>query len=148
MSLKSRIEEDAKSALKSRDKFALGVLRMVKSEIKNLEIKKRGELDDDSVIGVISSYVKKRREAADIYAKVGRPEVAESETKEIELLQKYLPAQLSDEDLREKIKGVIDELGSPDIKEMGKVMKAAMALIGKSADGKRVNAIVKELLQG
>lgn len=145
--MKSRIDEDIKSAIKAGDTSTRDALRMLKSEIKNSEIAARRELDDDSVIGVIAKGVKKRRESVRMYEQGGRQDLAEKELREIEILQQYLPEQMSEDEIREKVSGVIKKLDSPGMKQMGEVMKSAMKEIGKRADGGAVSKIVKELLQ-
>ena len=145
--MKSRIDEDIKSALKAGDAPTRDVLRMLKSEIKNSEIAAREELDDDSVIGVIAKSVKKRRESVQMYEQGGRQDLADKESREIEILQKYLPEQMSEDEIREKIGAIIGKLESPGMKQMGQVMKDAMKEIGKRGDGSLVSKIVKELLQ-
>ncbi len=145
--MKSRIDEDIKSAIKAGDTSTRDALRMLKSEIKNSEIAARHELDDDAVIGVIAKGVKKRRESVRMYEQGGRRDLAEKETREIEILQKYLPQQMSEDEIREKVSEVIKKLDSPGMKRMGEVMKSAMKEIGKRADGSTVSKIVKELLQ-
>lgn len=150
MSLKERIEGDFKVAFKSQDKFATEVLRMVKAEVKYREIEKGAGavLGDDEVIAVVSSAIKKRRDAIELYVKGGRQELADKESREAEFLAKYLPAQMGEAELRGKIKAVIGGMGSPSIKQMGQVMKAVMAEVGKQADGALVSRLVKELLGG
>lgn len=146
MSLKARIEDDFKTALKAQDRFSMEVLRMIKAEVKNREIDKGSALDDADVTAVVSSAIKKRRDSVELYAKGGRPELAEKEQKEIDFLAKYLPAQLGEDEVREKVRAVVAAMGKPDIKQMGQVMKAVMAEVGKQADGAVVSRLVKEIL--
>ncbi len=148
MPLKARIEEDFKAAFKGQDKAAVEVLRMVKSEIKNREIEKKTALDDTEVLAVISSAIKKRRESVEMFTKGNRPELAEKEQQEVEYLTRYLPTQLGEAEIREKVKAVAAAMGNPDIKQMGQVMKGVMAEIGKQADGAVVSRLVKEVLSG
>ena len=148
MPLKARIEEDFKAAFKGQDKATVEVLRMVKSEIKNREIEKKTALDDTEVLAVISSAIKKRRESVEMFAKGGRPELAEKEQKEVDYLTRYLPVQLGEAEIREKVKAVAAAMGNPDVKQMGQVMKGVMAEIGKQADGAVVSRLVKEVLSG
>ena len=145
--MKARIEEDLKSAMKGGDTAVRDTLRMLKSEIKNSEIESRSELDDDGVVGIISKSVKKRRESIRMYEQGGRQELADKESREIDILLKYLPEQISEEEIRQRVSEVIGKLDSPGMKQMGKVMKEAMAAVGKGADGALVSRIVKELLQ-
>ena len=145
--MKARIEEDLKSAMKGGDTSVRDTLRMLKSEIKNSEIESKSELSDDGVIGMVSRGVKKRRESIRMYEQGGRPDLVEKESKEVEILLKYLPEQISEEEIRLKVRDVIGKLDSPDMKQMGKVMKDAMAAVGKNADGALVSRVGTELLQ-
>ena len=147
MSLKNRINEDLKTALKSGDTAIVGTLRMLKAEIKNREIERRGELDDNDILAAVSNGVKKRRESAEMYEKGGRQDLADKEKLEMAVLLKYMPKQLSEDEIRQKVISHIRQLDSPGMKDMGRVMKTVMADIGKSADGGAVGRIVKELLQ-
>lgn len=146
LSIKTRIDENLITALKSGEKATIGALRLLKASVKNREIEVRHELDDDEMLGVIASSVKKCREAGRLFKQGGRQALAEKEAGEIEVLLKYLPAQMSEEDIREIVKSVIAKLGSPTIRQMGQVMKAVMADVGKRADGQLVSRLVKELL--
>ncbi len=148
MSLKARIEDDFKTAFKGQDKFAVEVLRMIKAEIKNREIEKKTALDEAETISVVASAIKKRRDSIELYTQGNRPELAEKEQKEVDLLSRYLPAQLSEAEVRGKVTAVIAAMGNPDIKQMGQVMKAVMAEVGKQADGAVVSRVVKEVLSG
>lgn len=132
--------------MKSGQKATIGVLRLLKADMKNREIEARRELDDDELTGVISSSVKKRRESIRLFKQGGRQALADKESGEIEILLKYLPKQMSEEEVREIVKSVITRLGSPTIKQMGQVMKTVMVDIGNQADGRMVSNIVKELL--
>ncbi len=145
--MKTRIEEDIKSALKAGDTSVRDTLRMLKSEIKNSEIESRSELSDDGVVGIVSKSVKKRRESIRMYEQGGRQDLVDKESKEIDILLKYMPEQISEEEIRLRVRDVIGKLDSPDMKQMGQVMKDAMAAVGNRADGAVVSKIVKELLQ-
>jgi hypothetical protein len=145
--MKSRIDKDIRTALKSGDTSRRDVLRMLKSDIINSEIAAGSELDDDGVIGLVAKGVKTRRESVKLYERGGRQDLVDKESREIDVLLKYLPEQMSEDEIREKVRTVIEKLGSPGMKEMGQVMKSVMAEIGKQADGSVVSKIVKELLQ-
>lgn len=134
-------------ALKSGDTSTRDVLRMLKSDIINGEIAAGSELDDDGVIGLVAKGVKTRRESVKLYELGGRQDLVDKESREIDILLKYLPEQMSEDEIREKVRAVMEKLGSPGMKEMGQVMKSVMAEIGKRADGSVVSKIVKELLQ-
>lgn len=146
MSLKDRLMADMKEAMKAKQSDRLSTIRQLRSAIKNKEIEKGQELDDDAVIGVIGTLVKQRREAAEMYSDNDRPELAAKEEAELEVLQGYLPAQLSEDEVRQIVAQVIAEVGAQSMKEMGKVMPQVMARTKGTADGKMVNQIVREQL--
>ncbi|MEK7121167.1 MAG: GatB/YqeY domain-containing protein [Patescibacteria group bacterium] len=144
--LKEKLQQEMKDALKSGDGKKRMVLGMVLSAIKNKEIEKRSELGDDEVIAVITSEIKKRKDAVEQYEKGGRPELAEQERKEAETLMIYMPEQMSEDEIRTEVKKVISETGAKDIKEMGKLIGAVMTKIRGKADGQVVSRLVKEEL--
>ena len=154
--LKEKLQQEMKEALKSGDSQKRTLLGMVLSAVKNKEIEKRNELNDDDVIAVISSEIKKRKDAVAQFEKGGRPELAEGERKEAEMLmaympehpylEKYLPAQMSEDEILLEVKKAISEIGAKDMKEMGKVIGAVMAKVKGKADGQMVNRLVKEEL--
>ncbi len=144
--LRETLEAHMKSAIKTRDQLKLDTLRMVVSAVKNKEIEKKGALDDDAVSGIIATLVKQRREAAELYRKGGREDLAEKEESEIALLKEYLPEELSVSQLQEIIEGVVDKLQVASPAQMGQVMKAVMAQIAGRADGKIVSQLVQQRL--
>lgn len=144
--LKEKLNEDMKTALKSGNAQRRMVLGMVMAAAKNKEIEKRSELNDEEIIAVIASEVKKRRDAVEQYEKGGRPELAEQEKQEINILMGYMPEQMPEEQIREEVKKAIAETGAKDIKEMGKVLGALMPKVKGKADGQLVSRIVKEEL--
>jgi uncharacterized protein YqeY len=148
MSLKDQLMQDMKVAMKGKQTDRLGTIRQLRSAIKNKEIELRQELDDDGILGVIGTAVKQRREAAQMYHDNDRPELAAKEEAEMAVLQEYLPAQLSEAEIRTVVTTVIDELGASSMKDMGKVMPQVMARTKGCADGKLVNQLVRELLAG
>lgn len=149
MSIKDQLTEDMKQAMKDREngKLRLSVIRMVRANIKNLEINEKKELNDDEVLAVLMKEVKMRQDSLEEFQKAGREELVEQAKGEIEILKKYLPEALSDEELKGIVADVIAEVGAATIKDMGKVMPAVMAKTKGRADGKRINAIVRELLK-
>ena len=148
MSLRDKIPEDLKSALKNQESRELRVLRMLQSAIKNREIENnKRELTDEEVIGVISTEIKKRREAAKEYEKVERPDAAAEETAEVDILMKYMPEQMGEDEIRGLVTEAIQEGGASGMKDMGKVMKAVMPKVKGKADGALVNKLVKEELE-
>jgi len=146
MTLKERIQEDAKKALKERDKERLSALRMLLSELKYVEIEKREELEDEDVVRVVVRQVKKWEEAASEYEKAGRDGQASKERFEATVLKAYLPAQMSEEEVRAIIKQAIEESGASSMKDMGQAMRLIMPKVKGKADGKIVNELVKEAL--
>jgi uncharacterized protein len=152
MSLQRRIEDDLHRAMKARDKAATSALRMVVAALKNRAVADglgpQGELDDTVVQQVLTTEVKRRKEAATAFADAGRDGSAASELAEAALYEGYLPAQLDDDELTVIVDRVIADLGAEDPKAMGQVMKAAMAEVAGRADGGRVSALVKQRLTG
>jgi uncharacterized protein YqeY len=148
MSLVEQLNDAMKEAMKAKDALRLSTIRLIRSAVKNREIEVRGELDDAAVIEVLSSLVKQRREAAQVYRDNNRPELAEKEEAELRILQEFLPAQLNEEELLALIDAAIAEVGAASPKDMGKVMKVVSARTKGRADGKRVSELVKERLAG
>jgi uncharacterized protein YqeY len=146
MSLTEQINQDMKAAMKARQADRLGTIRQLRSAIKNKEIELRHPLDDTAILAVIGTLVKQRRESAQLYRDNHRPELAAKEEAELAILQEYLPAQLSEADLRALIAAVIAATGAESLKDIGKVMPQVMAKTKGTADGRLVNQIVKELL--
>lgn len=145
MSLQQQITDDLKTAMKARDKDATGALRMLLAAMKNTAVElgrgPQGDLTDDEVQKLLTTERKKRDEAATAFADGDRPEQAAKERAEAELIAGYLPAQLTDEELAAIVAEVVDEVG-PEA-GIGPLMKASMARVGTSADGKRVQAAVR-----
>ncbi len=148
MSLQDQLNNDMKDAMRAKDALRLNTIRQLRSAIKNKEIEVGKSLEDEAVIGVISTQVKQRREAAQMYRDNERPDLADKEESEMAVLQSYLPAQLSEAELRTIISAVIAEVGAASPADMGKVMGPVMAKTRGCADGKLVNQLVRELLAG
>lgn len=146
MTLKEQILEDIKHYMKEKDNVALNAVRMLKSDVKNAEIAAIKELDDEGVIKVVASSIKKCKDSAEIYIKNGRQDLADKELAEIKVLEKYLPAQLDDEAIKAVINEVISSLDDSMKKNFGAVMKNVMAKVGSSAEGKRVSELIKGML--
>jgi uncharacterized protein len=147
MTLQDRIQSDIADAMRSKDALKLSVLRMMKTAVKNKEIEKMKSLDEPEVIAVFNSLVKQRKDSVEQFRGGGREELAQKEEAEIKVIEKYLPAAASEDDLRRAVEEAIQETGAASAKDMGKVMKATMAkLAGKTADGSRVSQLVKERL--
>jgi len=150
MSLKQKISDDLKSAMKSGDTLKRDTLRFLDSAIKNVEIEKKKKeegLNDEEIQEVIARSVKQRKDSITQYEAGGRADLAEKEKKEMEILMAYMPAQMSEEEVKEAVKKVIAETGASSKSEMGKVMGAAMAKLKGKADGNLVKKIVEEELK-
>lgn len=146
MNLLDQINNDLNDALKSGDKVRAQTLRGLKSAIKYAEIEAGGELDEQSLDAVVAKQAKQRRDSMAEFEKGGRSDLVENEAAELAVLEKYLPAQMSEADIEARAKAVIDELGVNDMKGMGQVMSRLMADLKGQADGKVVNQIVRQLL--
>ncbi|EIW17206.1 MULTISPECIES: GatB/YqeY domain-containing protein [Pelosinus] len=148
MSLKERLTEDMKQAMKDKEsgKLRLSVIRMVRANIKNVEIDSKQELSDDEVLGVVSKEVKMRRDSIEEFTKGNRLDLVENLEQEIEVLMKYLPEQLSETEVRTLVEQAVAESKAVSPKEMGKVMAVLMPKVKGRADGKMVNTIVREML--
>ena len=147
MSLKDKIISDLTDAMKSKDADRLSTLRMVKANLMNRKIEKGDELTEDEVTKALQSLVKQRRDSIEQYEKAGRTELAAKEAAEISHIEVYLPQAATPEEIAAAVDAAIAETGASSLKEMGAVMKAAMArLAGKSADGKLVSETVKSKL--
>jgi len=146
--LKAQLQADMRAAMKARDELATSTLRMALSAIRNAEVAgaEARELTDDQVIGVLTKEAKKRREAADAFAAAGRAESAEKERAEGEVLARYLPVQLSDDDVAAIVAGALAEGGFTGPAQMGPAMKAAQAAVAGRAEGARVAAEVRKQL--
>jgi uncharacterized protein YqeY len=151
MTLVERITQDLTAAMKARDTARTSTLRMAKAALKNREIDKHAALDDGEALKVLQGLVKQREESAEQYDKAARPELAGKERAEISVLKAYLPADVSDDEIAAAVQTAISETGAAAPKDMGRVMKAALAALaagGKSLDGKRVNEAVRKRLGG
>lgn len=146
MTLSERINNDLKEAMKNKDSFKLGVIRMVKGAMQLEKSNPRAELTDDDVIKVISKQIKMRKESITQFEKAGREDLALQNKKELEILNSYMPEQLSLEELNKIIDKVFDEVKPTSIKDMGMIMKSLSPLIKGKADMSLVNAIIKERL--
>ena len=151
MSISEQIQKDMVEAMRSRDELRLSTLRMVKSALSYKEVDKRAPLDDKEAQQILSTLIKQRRDSIEQFTKGGRQELADKEAAEIKLIENYLPKAMGEEQIAEVVKAAITEMGSPTMKEMGTVMKNAMARFnaaGMRVDGKMVSEIVKKELAG
>ena len=144
--LKKEISEAMKSAMRAKEKSRLAAIRLILSEIKRIEVDERIEVDDERVLAVLDKMCKQRRDSIAEYKKANRTDLIAAETAELTILEQYLPAQLSEEQIREKARAVINELGITDVKGMGQVMQRLMADLQGQADGKIVSTVVRQLL--
>lgn len=147
MSFSEKINADLKEAMKAQDQVALRGIRAIKAAILLANTDGSGkEVDDDRAIQILQKLVKQRRESLDIYEKQNREDLAQVEREEIRIIERYLPAQMSEEELRTALNEIIQSVGAAGPKDMGKVMGAASKQLAGKADGKAISAIVKELL--
>jgi len=146
MSLKEQLLSDLKGAMKARDSNRLNIIRRLNSEIKNQEIALKKELEDDAIISVISTLIKKGNEAIELFNKGNRADLSEKEQIEIDILKKYLPEQVSEADLRLRVQEVIKELGAESMGDLGRVMKILVPEFKGRADNKLVKNLVGEFL--
>ena len=142
MSIREQILADIKEAMKAKDEFKRDTLRTLHAALKQGEVDQRIEMTDEVVLPLLQKEIKKRADSVELYLKGAREDLAKKEQSEIELIKAYLPAQLSDDELKEKIKSIIEKVG----KNLGAVMKTAKDEIGASAEAKRISMIAKELL--
>ncbi len=146
MSLKEKISQDLKEAMKAKDVAKRDALRLLSSAFKQIEVDERKELSDEDIIKIIQKQIKSRNDSASQYKEAGRDELAQKELDEIAYYEVYLPAQLSDEELESAVKSIIEKVGATTMKDMGKVMGMANKELSGSADGKRISECVKKAL--
>lgn len=144
--LKEKLMEDLKSAMKEKNTNKKNAVQMVRTAILQIEKDKGIEVEDEKILEIIAKEVKTRKDSLTEFEKAGRDDLIKQTQEEIEVLSTYLPKQLSKEELTEKIKEIIAQIGASSIKDMGAVMKEAKKQIGTAADGKTINEVVKELL--
>jgi uncharacterized protein YqeY len=145
-SLSQRLDQAFKEALKGKQAVALSTLRMLKSAIRHREVDLKRLVTEAELQAVITTQVKQRREAINEYNKAGRPDLAHKEEEELSILLSFLPPQLSEEELKAEVSRIIQEVGATSPKDLGKVMKSAMARLTGRADGKAVQEIVRRHL--
>jgi uncharacterized protein len=148
MSLKERITEDMKAAMRARDAERLGTIRLLTAAMKQKEVDERIELDDPAVVGIVDKLIKQRKDSVEAFAKAGRQDLADKEAAEIVVLQAYLPARMSADEIAAEVKAIVAELGAKGPGDMGKVMGAAKARLAGKAEMGHVSAAVKAALAG
>ena len=147
MTIQEKVQSQIADAMRAKDQLRLDVLRMMKSAVKLKEVEKMKALEENEVLAVLNTLVKQRKDSIEQFRKGGREELAQKEEAEIKVIEEYLPAAASEEDIQQAVAAAIQETGAASMKDMGKVMKATLArLAGKSADGGRVSQLVKEKL--
>jgi hypothetical protein len=144
--LRVQIKDDIKTAMKAKDSVTRDALRLLDSAMKQIEVDERKELSDEDVVKIIAKQVKQRNDSVTQYRGGGREDLAQKEEAEIEIFSKYMPKQLSDNELKTALEKIIAEVGATSLKDMGKIMGAASATLGSRVDGKRINECVKALL--
>ena len=146
MSLKAQISEDMKTAMRAKDMQKLGVIRLLQAAIKQREVDERIELDDDAVIAAIEKMLKQRRDSIAAFEGANRMDLADQEKFEVTVLQAYLPAQLSEEEINAIIAKVVADTGAAGAKDMGKVVGAVKPLVAGKADMAKVSGLIKVAL--
>ncbi len=146
MSLKERIKNDIKEAMRAKENAKRDTLRNIQTMIKQVEIDERRELDDSEVEKILLKYAKQREDAMAQFRDGGREDLVAKEQAELDILSDYMPKQFSDDELKAALSEVIASVGAESMKDIGKVMGAAKAAIGSNADGSRINAMAKSLL--
>ena len=148
MALEQQIQEDIKTAMKAHDAVATAATRAIKGEILLFKTSEGGskEVSDGDILKMIQKLIKQRKESAEQFVAAGRQELADNELAEAAIMERYLPKQLSEAEVEEKVKAIIAEVGATSIKDMGKVMGAANKALAGQSDGRTISAAVKELL--
>jgi uncharacterized protein YqeY len=146
MALKEQLNEEMKQAMKAKDKNRLSAIRMVRGAVRDKEINSQVELDDDGVLEVIASQIKKRKDALEQLRKSNRDDLVDAEMEQIDILQEFLPAQLSMEEIEAAITGAIEELGATSMRDMGKVMGKLVPQLRGKADNSVISQIVRQKL--
>ena len=146
MTLKEQLQEDLKTALFAKDSLKVSTIRMLLSDMKNFSIEKQRELEDTDVVSLVERQVKRHRESIEGFEKGARAEMAEKEKRELEILQTYLPEQLSEQQIAAEVEKAISSTSASTIADMGKVMGVLMPKVQGQADGSVVSNVVRELL--
>ena len=146
MSLKEKLNEDLKQAMRDKEVVKRDSIRAINTMIKQIEVDERREIDDEEVIKLIQRGIKQREEAITQYSAASRDDLVQKEQEQVDVFMLYLPKQLSDEELENGMKEIISEVGATSLKDMGKVMGVASKKFAGVADGKRINEMVKKLL--
>jgi uncharacterized protein YqeY len=146
MSLKQQLKDDLKVAMREKEIVKRDAIRAINTLIKQIEVDERKELCDEDIIKLIQKGIKQREEAASQYKDAGRDDLVQKEQEQIDVFSVYLPKQLTDDELKTALETIIQEVGATSMKDMGKIMNPAKDKLGGSADGKRINQMLKTLL--
>lgn len=144
--LKEKLMEDLKNAMKNKDEIRKNTVQMVRAAILQIEKDKGIQVEDDKILEIIAKEVKTKRDALKDFEKAERQDLIDQTNKEIEVLQEYLPKQLSKEEIKVELEKIISQIGATSMKDMGAIMKEAKAKMGASADGKTINEVAKEIM--
>ena len=144
--LKEKLMEDLKEAMKSKNEIKKNTVQMVRAAILQIEKDKGIQVEDDKILEIIAKEVKSKKDALKDFEKAERQDLIEQTNQEIEVLQQYLPRQLSREEIKVELEKIISEIGATTMKDMGAIMKEAKAKMGASADGKTINEVAKEIM--
>jgi len=146
MDIQKRVSSEMVKAAKDKDKETLSALRMIKSALHNREIDLKDQFGEKEILQVLSSMIKQRKDSVEQFRNGGRPELAQKEEKEIEVIRRFMPEQMSEEEIQAEIENAIKEVGAEGVRDMGKVMKILMPRLTGKADGKAVGEAVKARL--
>jgi len=148
MTMKSRLEDDLKTAMRNKEVLKRGVIRYVRSEIHNKEIAKKSELDDAGILQVLTAQAQQRRDSIQAYGDANREDLVEQERAELDIIMEYLPKQLTNDEIAELVNQVVREVGAEGPSDMKKVMPKLMPHVRGKADGQEVSKMVMEVLRG
>ncbi len=147
MSLKEKLMDDLKIAMKEKDQLRKSVIIMVRASVKQYEVDKKVELEDEDILDIMTKQVKQKRDAIEEFAKGDRQDLVDEAKAEIDILMEYLPPQLTEAEIKQIVSEVVQEVGATTAKDMGKVMSALMPKVKGRVDGKMLNQVVKQFLQ-
>ena len=146
MSLKERLTEDMKTAMRAKDQVSLGTIRLINAAVKQFEVDERTEADDAKITAILTKMVKQRKDSAKIYAEAGRQDLADKENAEMEILYRYLPQMMSAEEIQAAVAAAVAQTGASGMADMGKVMSVLKTSLAGKADMGEVNKILKAVL--
>ena len=144
--LKEKLMEDLKNSMKTKNEIRKNTVQMVRAAILQIEKDKGIQVEDDKILDIIAKEVKSKKDVLKDFEKAGREDLINQTNQEIEILQEYLPEQLSREEVKQEVEKIISQIGATSMKDMGAIMKEAKAKMGASADGKTINEVAKEIM--